>query len=218
MKCLVISIAIGLGIVAQAGTARASTEVVSMEGRYRVGDVGDVVTVRPDADGLLHLVGTSGLKGVGFFDAPFYWGVFRYPDGTGGTHHGELQRDGTVKMNGEFTVKRAGTFEVTWTPLPDSARLRPPAQPDAEVLPVAITKVPPAYPDEAREKKVQGLVIVEALVGKDGRVEDTRMLKSIPLLDAAAMAAVRQWTFKPATYKGEPVRAWVSMPVKFTLH
>jgi TonB family protein len=88
----------------------------------------------------------------------------------------------------------------------------------AEELPEAITKVPPTYPDEAREAKVEGMVVVQALVGRDGSVKDVRMQKSIPALDAAAMACVREWKFKPATLKGEPVAVWVTIPVRFTLH
>jgi TonB family protein len=58
-----------------------------------------------------------------------------------------------------------------------------------EELPEAITKVAPTYPDIAREAGVDGTVMVQALVGKDGRVKDTRVVKSIPMLDAAAAAA-----------------------------
>jgi periplasmic protein TonB len=87
-----------------------------------------------------------------------------------------------------------------------------------EELPEAITKVPPSYPDEARRANIDGTVVVMVLVGHDGSVKDVRMQKSIPALDAAAMACVRQWKFKPATAKGEPVAVWVIIPVRFTLH
>ena len=87
-----------------------------------------------------------------------------------------------------------------------------------EQLPEAITKVPPVYPPDASEAKVEGTVMVQALVGKDGRVKDTRVTKSIPMLDQAAVEAVRQWVFKPALTKGEPVAVWVAIPVRFALH
>lgn len=87
-----------------------------------------------------------------------------------------------------------------------------------EELPEAITKVPPVYPDEARRAGVQGVVLVQALVRKDGAVGDVKVIQSIPLLDLAAIQAVRQWIFKPARAKGEPVSVWVAVPVKFTLH
>jgi len=49
-------------------------------------------------------------------------------------------------------------------------------------------------------------------------VVDTKVVKSIPMLDAAAVACVRQWIFKPALSKGQPVSVWVAVPVKFSLH
>src|SRR5262249_19530402 len=62
-----------------------------------------------------------------------------------------------------------------------------------EELPEVITKVNPVYPDLAREAGVDGTVMVQALVGKDGKVKDTKVTKSIAMLDAAAEAAVKQW-------------------------
>ena len=87
-----------------------------------------------------------------------------------------------------------------------------------EELPEAVTKVNPVYPDLAREAGVDGLVMVQALVGKDGKVRDVRVVKSIPMLDEAAKAAVRQWVFKPALSNNKPVAVWVGVPVKFSLH
>lgn len=87
-----------------------------------------------------------------------------------------------------------------------------------EEMPEAITKVPPTYPDIAREAGVDGVVTVQALVGKDGRVKDTKVTKSIPMLDAAAVAAVRGWVFKPALSNNKPVAVWVAIPVRFNLH
>ncbi len=87
-----------------------------------------------------------------------------------------------------------------------------------EELPEAVTKSIPVYPDIAREAGVDGQVMVQALVGKDGKVKDVRVVKSIPMLDAAAVAAVRQWVFKPALSNNKPVAVWVAVPVKFSLH
>ena len=70
----------------------------------------------------------------------------------------------------------------------------------------------------AREAGVDGVVMVQALVGKDGKVKDTRVVKSIPMLDASAIAAVKQWVFKPALSNNKPVAVWVAVPMKFTLH
>ena len=82
-----------------------------------------------------------------------------------------------------------------------------------EELPEVVSRVQPDYPTDMRES---GTVMVGALVGKDGRVMDTRIVKSIPPLDSAALAAVRQWIFKPALVNQRPTAVWVSVPVKFS--
>ena len=87
-----------------------------------------------------------------------------------------------------------------------------------EELPVVITTVQPQYPDIAREAGVDGRVVIQALVGKDCKVKDTRVVTSIPMLDAAAVTAVKQYVFKPALSNNKPVAVWVAVPVKFTLH
>ena len=87
-----------------------------------------------------------------------------------------------------------------------------------EELPEAVSKALPIYPDLAREAGVDGTVNVQALVGKDGKVKDTKVVKSVPMLDAAAVTAVRQWVFKPALSNNQPVAVWVMVPVRFSLH
>lgn len=87
-----------------------------------------------------------------------------------------------------------------------------------EELPEAITKIPPTYPDIAREAGVDGVVLVQALVGKDGKVKDTKVVQSIPMLDQSAVDAVKQWVFKPALSNNRPVAVWVAVPIRFTLH
>jgi periplasmic protein TonB len=87
-----------------------------------------------------------------------------------------------------------------------------------EELPEAVTKVNPTYPDIAREAQVEGKVVVQALVGKDGKVKDTRIQVSVPMLDKSAEDAVKQWVFKPALANNKPVAVWVAVPVSFKLH
>jgi TonB family protein len=86
-----------------------------------------------------------------------------------------------------------------------------------ESFPRAVVRVPPTYPESARRAGVSGTVLVQALVGRDGTVRDTRVVSSIPMLDAAAVRAVQQWRFEPATDRGRPVAVWVAIPVTFTL-
>jgi TonB family protein len=86
-----------------------------------------------------------------------------------------------------------------------------------EEIPTALLKVSPKYPKHARTTGIDGTVLVQALVGKDGRVLDTMIKESIPELDESALLAVRKWRFKPAQSGGKPVLVWVVIPVKFTL-
>jgi len=64
---------------------------------------------------------------------------------------------------------------------------------------------------------VQGVVILEAVVGRDGRVEDVKVLRSIPLLDAAAVDAVRQWQYSPLLLNGKPERFIVTVTLSFNV-
>ena len=65
--------------------------------------------------------------------------------------------------------------------------------------------VKPVYPAIAQSARVQGVVIIEATIGPNGAVQEAKVLRSIPLLDAAALDAVRQWQFTPTLLNGVPV-------------
>ena len=75
----------------------------------------------------------------------------------------------------------------------------------------------PVYPPVARAAAVQGVVILELTIGEDGAVSDARVLRSIPLLDQAALDAVRQWRYEPTLLNGVPTRAIMTATVNFTL-
>jgi protein TonB len=79
--------------------------------------------------------------------------------------------------------------------------------------------VAPTYPSRARKKGTTGEVRLSLLVGVDGRVRDVRVLSAQPpgVFDESAVAAVRQWTYTPATYEGQPVATRVTQPVVFDL-
>lgn len=83
--------------------------------------------------------------------------------------------------------------------------------------PTKIRHVNPVYPPVAQEAKVSGLVIIEALIGPDGAVQDARVLKSVPLLDQAALEAVMQWRFTPTLLNGQAVPVIMTVTVNFTL-
>jgi protein TonB len=83
--------------------------------------------------------------------------------------------------------------------------------------PRKVKDVPPAYPPIAQSARVQGVVILEATIGPDGHVQDVRVLRSIPLLDAAAVDAVREWQYTPTLLNGVPVPVIMTVTVNFTL-
>jgi protein TonB len=83
--------------------------------------------------------------------------------------------------------------------------------------PALITRVEPVYPGVAVSARIQGVVVLEATVGRDGRVEDVRVLRSIPLLDKAATDAVRQWRYAPLLLNGKAERFILTVTLNFSL-
>jgi protein TonB len=83
--------------------------------------------------------------------------------------------------------------------------------------PRKIVNVVPVYPAFAQSSRVQGKVVLEALIGVDGRVENLRVVQPAALLTDAAIAAVRQWVFTPTKLNGEPVQVVMMVTVDFTL-
>jgi protein TonB len=80
-----------------------------------------------------------------------------------------------------------------------------------------VRNVNPIYPQEAQAAGVSGVVILEARIDADGSVSRTRILKSIPMLDDAAAAAVLQWEFTPTLLNGVPSPVVMTVTVNFTL-
>jgi TonB family protein len=83
--------------------------------------------------------------------------------------------------------------------------------------PVKIKDAKPVYPPEAQAARIQGVVMIEAIIGVDGRVTGTRLIRSVPQLDAAALDAVRQWEYTPTTLAGKPVEVIMTVTVNFSM-
>jgi protein TonB len=84
--------------------------------------------------------------------------------------------------------------------------------------PVLIQKVEPPYPKLALITRKQGIVVLQAIITKTGTVENVTILRSAdPLLDQAAMAAVKRWIYRPATIHGRPIKVYFTVTVKFHL-
>jgi protein TonB len=87
-------------------------------------------------------------------------------------------------------------------------------------LPVLVTKVNPQYTQQARDAHIEGTVLLDVVVQKDGTVGDVgveRSLDSVYGLDQQAVDAAKQWQFKPGTKDGEPVAVRVHVEINFTL-
>jgi len=83
--------------------------------------------------------------------------------------------------------------------------------------PKLIKEVKPIYPEDARQKRVEGTVILEATTDIYGRVQKVEVLRSIPLLDQAAIDAVRQWIYEPEIIEGKPRGIIFTITVTFKL-
>jgi protein TonB len=83
--------------------------------------------------------------------------------------------------------------------------------------PRKIVDVSPQYPPLARAAHQQGVVILETVIGVQGAVETVHVLRGFPLLDDAAVEAVKQWRFTPAQLNGQPVPVVMTVTVNFTL-
>ena len=116
------------------------------------------------------------------------------------------------------TIIGTGDFTDVVTPPPPPPERRDPVRVGGTIRqPQKIREVAPVYPSIAQAARVQGIVIIEATIGPDGQVVNARILRSVPLLDEAALAAVRQWQYTPTLLNGVPVPVIMTVTVQFTL-
>jgi protein TonB len=91
---------------------------------------------------------------------------------------------------------------------------------EVDEFPSPLKTVNPEYPEDARVKGVEGTVWLKILVDKEGFVNKAVVAKRTDgseAMEQAAIDAAKQWTFKPATVKKEPVSIWVAIPFRFKL-
>ncbi len=101
----------------------------------------------------------------------------------------------------------------------------PPPEPEGPYIvggevnrPVKIHAPMPSYPEIGRKTRTQGTVIVQAIIDKRGEVTEIKVLKTLPMgLTEAAVSAMKQWQFKPATLNGKPVDVYYNLTVTFSL-
>ncbi len=116
-------------------------------------------------------------------------------------------------------IRGFGTAQnVFEAPPPPPVEPTVPVRPGGDIKPPTRTRyVAPAYPELARSVRKAGVVIIEAIIGIDGRVENAHILRSTPLLDEAALTAVRQWEYTPTLLNGRPTPVIMTVTVVFDL-
>lgn len=148
----------------------------------------------------------------------------------GGTVGGELGGQIGGVLGGEKGGVLGGTVGSTGTGEGDAKPAPPPPAPEPEPsegplrvggdvkAPIAINRSKPNYTDPARKGHITGVVVIEAVVNKQGEVEQAKILKGLPLgLSEQAMDAVKHWRFRPGTLNGQPVDVIFTLTVNFTL-
>jgi protein TonB len=123
-------------------------------------------------------------------------------------------------------VPGAGSGAGTEDGIPGGTGQEDPAGHDAIIpatsateMPVLLVRRDPAYPEAARRLRSEGLVVLEAVISGTGVIENVRVVKSVDaLLDMAAVRAVEQWRYRPATLNGRAVRVALTVSVRFSLH
>ena len=109
-----------------------------------------------------------------------------------------------------------GGFEIEAPPPPPAPRV--PVRIGGQILqPALVHRVEPVYPAVAVAAHVEGTIILEAVVDEEGRVENLRVLRSIKLLDDAAMEAVRQWRYRPLLLNDRPSSFVLTVVLTFSL-
>jgi protein TonB len=103
-------------------------------------------------------------------------------------------------------------------PTPPASDARPVRVSTLLTPPTKLRDAAPVYPSIAQSARVQGDVIIEATIGIDGKVQNARILRSVPLLDQAAVAAVRSWEYTPTLLNGQPVAVIMTVTVRFRIH
>lgn len=93
-----------------------------------------------------------------------------------------------------------------------------PVKANGDIKPPKVLKmIKPVYPEAARKEGIEGVVILEATADAKGQVEKVKVLQSVPVLDQAAIDAVKQWIYEPLILNGKPTPVVFTVTVRFTL-
>ena len=172
--------------------------------------------VRPDAasEPGVEVFGYNGMGGggqlLGFDDAEAAAFVNERNWSTSSTHAGAPPTS-TGGMSSTVQITSDPSRPATPVPSPNQPRAAVSMTPDGALrvggnvkVPAKVLDVPPVYPAQAAHARITGVVILELTIGADGSVVNARVLRSIPLLDQAALEAARQWKYAPTLLNGVP--------------
>jgi TonB family protein len=170
------------------------------------------VGLRTDA-GLVQLFADSPvMRAIDLFVEPSTVAKIAYRGAGAGAPGGRMTFDAAEQREVAQAAARAGGNASTQpsgnAPVRVGGNIRPPQK---------IVDAKPVYPQEAQSARVTGVVIIEATIATDGSVTDAKVLRSIPLLDKAALEAVKQWKFEPTQVNGVPVPVIMTVTVNFSV-
>jgi len=134
----------------------------------------------------------------------------------GNQHRSVSPGDSSVKLDMQPSPAAAPeeSPQIQGTPAPSNATAQVQLSPGSAQV---VSRVDPSYPLLAKQMKVQGAVILEALISKTGSIQDIQVLSGPAILSEAAREAVKQWHFKPYYQSGRPVETEARITVNFTI-
>ena len=109
---------------------------------------------------------------------------------------------------GRASTRSEPSIPLASGPVSVGGEVRPPRK---------IYHVEPVYPEVARIARLEGLVLLETTIGVDGRVSKIRVLRSVALLEQAAIDAVSEWQYQPTLLNGKPVSVIMTVTIRFVL-
>ena len=139
--------------------------------------------------------------------APGLWRAAYGRGGCGASVDGQCLKRGRGQVRRRIAKAAAARREKLARAIRVGGQIRPP---------IRIKEVAPLYPAIAQSARVQGDVVIEATIDEEGKIADARVVKSVPLLDQAALDAVRQWAYQPSLLNGVPTAVVTTVTVKFT--
>ena len=117
-----------------------------------------------------------------------------------------------------LALAAASLLVLALTPVEATGQPAEPVRVGGPIPPPQKTKdVKPIYPADAQKARVSGVVVVELTLGEDGKVRNATILRSVPMLDQAALDCVRQWQFTPTVVSGKAVPVLMTVTVNFAL-